>query len=570
MNTIIKYKQFFVFTEDAGKYFHTHFNDGVNIICGANTSGKSTVLQAINYTFGINDETYKLNEILAEKPIFRIDIEITKESTEKVIIIRDQEFIYIKRDDKPIVKFSGISGNKSEEHKSLKAYISEMFNFSMRVESNGSNVNAPIEAIFLPYYIAQDYGWVIALKSFRGFEFYKKFKEAYYDYYLGIENESEVEDKYILEQEKKALKTEADMLSKAHEQKKELKSSLLNDDENVEYATKYIDEFKANQEKLIGVEREFIVLSNKIKLLEERQKILRKLTIKLSEKKCYNIQCPTCKQNISQNIESIYNTYQGLADNESQLNDINTQIKNLTGEYNSIQKKMNELRSGIAEGFAVFSQHSENHISINSWIKNKVNVELFDVIQRRKGEIQIRLEKIDNALKTYRTDMDVIKERVIKSYAFNSNFTNNIQQLNINTFGEKYQLYKLPLFPQQGVELLKTLLSYHFAFNATICKTRTIHRLPFCLDAIFKEDVDQKSKEDILQFISNNKPTDTQLICSIAESDSSANIITDFNRRFFNNKAKLIQTGESKRSLLKMFDRTFMFLLKESIEIMTE
>lgn len=570
MNTIIKYKQLFIFTEDAGKYFYTSFNDGVNIIYGANTSGKSTVLQAINYTFGVNDEIYKLNEILVEKPIFRIDIEVTKENKEKVIIIRDHEFVYIKRNNAPIVKFSGISGNKSEEHKSLKAYISEMFNFNMTVESNGRSVNAPIEAMFLPYYIAQDYGWVIILKSFRGFEFYKKFKEAYYDYYLGIDNESEVEEKHKLEQEKKALKTETEMLSKAYKQKKELKASLLNDDENIKYATGYIDEFKTNQEKLISAEREFIVLSNKIKLLEERQKILRKLNLKLSQKNHYNTQCPTCKQNIIHNIENIYNTNQGLEDNKSQLININIQIKDLTGEYNSIRKKMDELRSEITEGYIVFSQYSDNHISINSWIKDKVNVELFDVIERRKGEIQIRLEEIDSALTAYRTDIDVLKERVRKSANFNNNFKSNIELLQINTFGDKYHLYKLPLFPQQGVELLKTLLSYHFAFNKTICKTESIHRLPFCLDAIFKEDVDKKSKEDILRFISSNKPTDTQLIFSIADSDSSDKIIADFNLKFFNGDAKLIQTGANKRSLLKKFDSTFIPLLEESIEIMTQ
>ena len=161
MRTIIKYTQFFIYTENPKKCFCAKFEDGINIIYGANTSGKSSVLQAINYTFGINDEKHKLNEILQEKPIFRIDFEVTRDSMEKVVIIRDDEFVYIKRGDLPIKKFLGISGSSSAEHIDLKKYISEIFGFNMMVESNGEIQSASIEAMFLPYYVSQDYGWVL-------------------------------------------------------------------------------------------------------------------------------------------------------------------------------------------------------------------------------------------------------------------------------------------------------------------------------------------------------------------------------------------------------------------------
>ncbi|WP_423856505.1 AAA family ATPase [Aeromonas veronii] len=37
-------------------FFNTSFSSGINIIHGKNTSGKSTLLQSLLYTFGINDE----------------------------------------------------------------------------------------------------------------------------------------------------------------------------------------------------------------------------------------------------------------------------------------------------------------------------------------------------------------------------------------------------------------------------------------------------------------------------------------------------------------------------------
>lgn len=54
MKTIIEYDRFFAFSEKTNKCFHAKFEKGINLIYGKNTSGKSTLIQAINYTFGIN------------------------------------------------------------------------------------------------------------------------------------------------------------------------------------------------------------------------------------------------------------------------------------------------------------------------------------------------------------------------------------------------------------------------------------------------------------------------------------------------------------------------------------
>ena len=55
MKTILKYKSFFAYSESSNKYFYTSFSEGINLVYGRNTSGKSTLIQAILYTFGNND-----------------------------------------------------------------------------------------------------------------------------------------------------------------------------------------------------------------------------------------------------------------------------------------------------------------------------------------------------------------------------------------------------------------------------------------------------------------------------------------------------------------------------------
>ena len=209
MKSTIIYKQLFAYSEKSNKYFQTEFKEGINIIYGKNTSGKSSVMQAIHYTFGINDEKYKLTEILAENVIFRLDITLRKNNqNENIAVIRDNEFIYIKRKNLPVKKFNGIGGDSSQEHIHLKQYWADLFNFNLHLLYTDEYKQASLEAMFLPYYVPQDVGWTSRHKAFRGLDFIKNFKQDFFDYYLGIANKYDREEKRNLEKRKKDFQNE--------------------------------------------------------------------------------------------------------------------------------------------------------------------------------------------------------------------------------------------------------------------------------------------------------------------------------------------------------------------------
>lgn len=71
-------------------------------------------------------------------------------------------------------------------------------------------------------------------------------------------------------------------------------------------------------------------------------------------------------------------------------------------------------------------------------------------------------------------------------------YLNDMQLFNV-TEPRYTDFYKINSFPFQGVELHKTVMSYHFALNSLIRETNNIHRLPFMLDAILKEDIDDRN-----------------------------------------------------------------------------
>lgn len=123
MKSKIFYKNLFIYSEKNNTSYFTEFSEGLNIIHGKNTSGKSSLIQSIHYVFGINDEKHKLSEILNENVIFRLDFVLKKGEIENITIIRDNDFIYVKRENYPLEKFSGINGNSSKEHLKTINYV---------------------------------------------------------------------------------------------------------------------------------------------------------------------------------------------------------------------------------------------------------------------------------------------------------------------------------------------------------------------------------------------------------------------------------------------------------------
>lgn len=189
MKITLNIENILIYSEAKDKYFFAEFKDKLNVIYGKNTAGKSTLIQLILYAFGINDNKIKLSEILTEEIFVRLDCNIKKgDSIESYIFLRKDETLLIKNNNSKILRFNGIGGDNSVEHIKLKKYFNKLFNFNLLLESKSGISEAPIETIFLPYYVSQDVGWVYLRKSFSNLDFYKNFKEDFLDYYLGVEN----------------------------------------------------------------------------------------------------------------------------------------------------------------------------------------------------------------------------------------------------------------------------------------------------------------------------------------------------------------------------------------------
>lgn len=541
------FNQLFVCKKNGEKSFHSTFSENVNIVCGKNTSGKSTVFQSILYTLGINDVKEKLDEIISEDVLFRLDFSVLdKESKTDYIFIRDDEFLFVINNDN-ILRFNGISADNSAEHIKLKEYIHSILSCNFMLEDKKGFVSAPIEALFLPYYVSQDFGWIYIRKSFTNLDFYKSFKEDYLDYYLGIDNQIDRKEKNELEKRIDGLKQKIEIYKKIKDSS-EVQTAKTNDIKDPEFIKEYIDELNKINAIILKDEKDLVLQYNKFEYWRERNAVLSKIKRNHEKQFGENSLCPVCKQMLPNNIETIYQYYQEANDTANELNICKKNMKEIQSTINQIVRRIKDKRKDAKEREIILGNRKSNYLTTSEWVEEKAYIKLNDAINGNIGEITIELDELRKEKKEKYSDENIDKIRNSKEKEFREIFINKLHKLGVNRFDNtKYlNLYFINGFPAQGVELHKMILAYYLSFYELLEITSYAHITPLLLDAIFKEDIDDNNKLLLINVLSKSMKNQKQLIVSIAETEESQYNAEYYNRTYFDNNAKIVRIGESK------------------------
>ncbi len=571
----LKFNSLFIYSEKNAKFFFTEFGDGLNVVHGRNTSGKSTFIQLILFAMGINEDRIRLASILSEDIYVRLDCEIrNKNVMERTVFIRRDDVIFIRRNDKQVFRFTGIGGNNSAEHSKLKDFIRELFEFKLMVENKSGLNNAPIETIFLPYYVAQSVGWVYLRKSFSNLDFYRNFKEDFLDYYLGIESYFDRIRKQQLEKQLLSINDEISFLQKMDVSQDDIQVARLTDDQHSNRASSYLEKYVSKQKHLIKLDTEYVDKCNELTFYNQRVSVVSKVDRNQKHQMPGSDHCPVCTQTLPRSIETIYNYFQAENDSIAVLKDFKEKSKKIQSDVNSLQKRIKELRDEIADEYNIYKSYETQNVTAETWITNKVNLRLGETITTRLGNLVQEQFQVKEELNKFKTDVDIKNARQAKSYVFLNLFNNNMADMKLPQIEEDQfnDLYNISSFPFQGVELLQTVMCYHFAFNSLISETPNIHRFPFILDGIFKEDVEGVTRGNILEFVNKHRPSDTQTIVSIANAKEADKNPDVYNKQYFSGKGTLICIGEGKdqRAILRPYNKKHEDLILDSNSIMEQ
>ncbi|UVD80071.1 hypothetical protein NWE55_01910 [Myroides albus] len=573
MNVKLDIKEILIYSEKNNKFFHTYFGNKINVVYGKNTAGKSTLIQLILFAFGINDNKIKLSEILREEIFIRLDCIITKDhKTHKFTFVRQDDTLFIKNNESKIIRFNGIGSDQSAEHIKLKKYFNHLFNFRLLLESNSGITEAPIETLFLPYYISQDVGWVYLRKSFSNLHFYKNFKEDFLDYYLGIENVIDREEKRRLENELRSLQQQIKFFSDVERENEELEISQIINDSLLGKANELMITLSSHKDSLTTLEKDYVNESNKLTFYSQRLSVVSKVKRNHDRQVPGEDACPTCTQLLPVDINSIYDFYQEENDTVSLQSELKEKIKKSQSRINSLNKQIEQIQKEINKEYQIFSHYTESNVSIENLINNKANIQLYNNLINQIGKLKLDIEEVKENLKEFKTEEDIYKERDKKNRSFKLIYNRNNTSLGVPLLEEDRfnKVYDISSFPFQGVQLHLALLSYHFAFNELLTKTQEIHRLPFILDSIFKEDIEGGNKEKILNFINSNFPKDTQTILSIADDKNIDSRIEQYKKNIFKDNAYMIciGNGTEEKALLQNNDNSKSELILDTYKIL--
>lgn len=561
MSATLIFNRLFVSSESKNTCFYCEFSPGVNIISGRNTSGKSSLLQSLLYTFGINDIKESLSEILSSHPTFRVDFTKTAEGMEyKYSIIRTQKSIYIKEPNGRVLPFHGINADQSAEHIALKEYVRDLVGFTLQLEQKGELKPAPLESMFLPYYISQSVGWVYLRESFSNLQYYKGFKDDYLDYYLGVSNTFDRVEHRQLTQKRDKLFADISNL-KRYGKKAEFQFAKLIDEELGTQAEEYIASYIKTSNSLEEERRKYINLCNKFSLLQNHHKILKKTKINIKKQNYNDVdRCPACTQILTYSLEGLYSHYQKYNDTAELESHITEQLIDKKSELNTSNKKITRITKEISNNYSALKEKAVDGVTFDQWISSKANAALYKKMQAEIETLENELEKTKSSLDSMSTEKETLTKRANKESEFRKIFARYMSLLKLKPISDSryLDLYKINSFPRQGVELHKTVMAYHFALNSLIATSKSAHRLPFLLDAILKEDIDETNLNVILSFVGKNLPTDTQTFISISEhikdetySEEPLNPIerikiSEIKDIYFPKNSKLIYIGEGK------------------------
>ena len=572
-------KNILVYSPELGKGFQTEFSDSVNIVHGRNTSGKSTLIQSIIYSMGINDSKDNLNDINKLDTFFRLDCELIKnEVSSKLVFVRSGDTLVLQHGNNHPIRFDGINTNNSYEYRRYKNLYSEIIDFDLFLQDQSKLVKAPLEAAVLPYYISQSVGWVYIRESIGDYRFYKNFKFDYLDYYCGIESNKDRVHKYELEREKKDLLFELKQLISYEDRNKTFKVSEIMDKRFKGESMIFLEEYQALNKDLSMKEAEHSKLCNKIGMLRGRQKVLTQIIKNIKKQKPRVDQCPTCEQALPGDLEDFYLYIQDVNDALKQKEIVKEEIKRTATALNSAELSISSLRLSVESNYRVLQSLEKDGVTFDSWMNYSANLKMLENISNKKVLCEERVAVLNSEISTINGGLNVDSLRFQKEMYFLNIFKAKARTIGVKIPQEsKYQnLYSINSFPYQGVELHLLLMAYNFSFYKMVVDNPNIHTFPFLLDAIFKEDIDIESREKIFDFLSDETRNTGQFVFSVAEykgDDTSSNPlfnIEDIKENYFFETTKLICIGDSKtkRSFLSDLDSIHDELIQESIRLL--
>jgi len=495
------------------------FDSHINVICGDNDTGKSSLIKSIYYSLGASPNQIH-PEWLQIKPITIVSFE---NDGNDYTMFRYENYIVLFDEKLEIIETFSSVGNE------LAPFYEDFFDFKLKMKHSTSGaLKTPLpDHYFLPFYIDQDTGWNKNWNSFSRLREFKNWRKDIIEYHTGIKpNEYYIlkAEKATLMEEKREAEQELSALEKIYLRalKQKNNSISLNVDINkfeteITMLVNKLNELKEVEnkyrEKILDLNNEKAIIEKQIKMAEDTRNQLNK-DIDFAEELDEEIECPICGTIHKNTFSERYI----IAQDENHCYEL---LLQLTEERNQIQKKIDKENEQLQEHSTkkkeiedILSQ-KKGEIKFNDYIENVGQTKLVgtmqDEIVSSRSDIASKEEDINSKSKAMRkyVDGDLKNEiegdylKFMKSFLFNLN-VHKLKEVDYASISSQIK--------ENGSDLSRALLAYFYSVLLVMEKHSSTYKCPIIIDSPLQNEQDDTNSVKILEFIKKKTPKSYQLI----------------------------------------------------------
>lgn len=529
------------------KGFFTDFSPNVNIICGENDTGKSSLIKSLYYTLGADirlDKKWKEDDFIS-----------------KVIIhVKDRDYAFIRR-NKHISIFDVSDGERlivtSVSRADIAKAVSTIFDFTLELVKRRSAIQMQAEpaCLYLPFYIDQDDGWSKILSSFSSLAMYIDWQKNILHFHTGIKPK----EYYKLQGEINLVSLELDQVLmtlkafKAAKKKFEDSFGRVLFDVDVKYYEEILESFLRRCQALYVEETEYRI--QLIEFLSRRDQVSLEIEEYKRQLKNNDIEALSTMldldakyailKNKEQLMEVIPNLYQHKID-------YNEKIIRIKRDLRNAQELSSELK--------IMLQEVKEKLTLQDFIKSQASKQVEFTFDEQIAELSESIEQLA-------IHKEVLNEKISeftdasRTQEINNKFKNHLNfaqaELNIQPpiSGTVLEYGKI-VKNQTGSRAPRAILAYHYALLKTIEEKSTIPMLPIVIDSPKQQDTDENTAKKIFDLCIDGLSGKNQIIIGTVSFDRETDGFKVLN---MTNKYSLLQTDlyeEVYEQIMPLYQKT--------------
>lgn len=496
------------------------FSPTVTILRGSNGFGKSAIVKSLYDAFGATP--HKIDSAWKSARVAAL-VHFTIDDEPYTMLKTGDRYSLFDKNDYRLIETSSISSE-------LSPFLADLFDFRLVMANREKNTIVPPPAyIFAPFYVDQDQGWAKPWDSFIQM-YLPDSKRALSNYHTGLRPNAY----YIAlaNRDKQRAKLNELQLSRNDLRRALEEVRGLVDEIALNYD---VHDFENEVEILIAKSSELNIiqsdyrdrlstLSNERALWIDQQKILRvamaemKQSVSLASTQPESIDCPTCGQHYDNSMaarfglisqfDELFDAYQ---EGEKQVRDIEIKIKDARSKTGQISIQIEQIDAIL--------DSSREDTTLGQIISAQGRNETTNLLREKIQKIDIL---VGEALQELRDAEDLLKRSLNaeRSKQITDHFdmlrSEYAKTLDVRLDYSSHAISSPQL--ARGSEGPRGLVSYYYAILQTAREYGSSTFCPIVVDAPNQQGQDAKHLPEILQFLIDQRPRNSQVIIATEET----------------------------------------------------